>query len=216
MINTDSVNPRITISQKTRPPRPAVINTILTEPTTLAVPPTPSKSAIRADGVARVAAVVRCRAAAAADDQEELIVCRGGERGRRVFDPHDGRTAAAAAATRVIAFIGPLAPLAADGDAQHFPFRQPDRGLDLGALAAGMAAVAGITALPAADIEQIPAGVRHRPGLEGFVLEWEVDRLLGKGNSRREETREECDPKTAYPADNAEAGRNSFSPVGGK
>ena len=105
--------------------------------------------------------------------------------------------------------------MSADGDAQHFSFRQPDRGLDLGTLAARMAAVAGITALPAADIEQIPAGVRHRPGLEGFVLEWEVDRLLGKGNSRREETREECDPKTAYPADNAEAGRNSFSPVGG-
>jgi hypothetical protein len=188
----------------------------LTEPTTLAVPPTPSKIAIRADGVARAAGVVRGRTATATDDQKELIVCRGGERIRRVFDPHDGRTAAAAAATRVIAIIGPLAPLSANGDAQHLPFRQSDRGLDLGTLAAGMAAVAGITALPAADIEQIPAGVRHRPGLEGFVLEWEVDRLLGKGNGRREETREECDPKTAYPADNAEAGRDSLNPVGGK
>jgi hypothetical protein len=47
-------------------------------------------------------------------------------------------------------------------------------------------------------------------------LEWETDRRLGKRACRREETREECDPKTAYPADNAEAGRYSFNPVGEK
>ena len=182
----------------------------------MAVPPTPSKIAVRADGVARAAGVYRGRTAAAADDQEELIVCRGGERIRRVFHPDDGRTAAAAAATGVVDVTSPFSPLSADGDAQHFPFGQPDRGLDLGSLAARVAAVAGITALRAADIEQIPAGVRHRPGLEGIVLEREVDRLLGKGNGRREDTREECDPKTAYPAANAEAGCDSFGPGGGK
>ena len=104
--------------------------------------------------------------------------------------------------------------MAADGDAQHFPFRQPDRGLDLGTLAARVAAIAGITALPAADIEQIPAGVRHRPGLEGIVLEREADRLLGKPACRREEAHQEGDQRTADPAGNAEAGRDSFGPGG--
>jgi hypothetical protein len=106
--------------------------------------------------------------------------------------------------------------LSADGDAQYFPFRQPDRGLDLGTLAARVAGVAGITALPTADIEQIPAGVRHRPGLEGIVLESEADRLLGKRACRREEAHQKGDQWKAHPADDAEAGCDSFGRGDGK